>query len=182
MSKASEVIILAEDRRQKNLSLGFLKRWGYRSGRIRVLPLPAGAGAGEQYVREHYPMQLEALRRQREITAKALIVLIDADRRTTAETRNRLDAQARRHGLAAVTPGEPVCRFIPRRQIETWVVCLRGEPANEDDDYKARVQDAEPQSAGHDFGHQILAGSNPPASWVQSLRDAIPEALRVPRE
>ncbi|MGQ9917073.1 MAG: hypothetical protein ACUVS7_06625 [Bryobacteraceae bacterium] len=126
-------------------------------------------------------MALEALRKKLGETSKALIVLIDADPRTTTETRSSLNTQLQRNGVAAPAPGEPVCLFIPRRHIETWIVCLRGESANEQDDYKAGTEEKESQPAGYKFGEQLLACSGPAAHWVPSLKEAVSEALRVPR-
>lgn len=182
MSKASEIIALAEDRGHQNFARGFLDRWGYRGSKIRFVPLPAGGSSGEQYVREHYPVKLEALRRKLARTSKALIVLIEADRRTTAETRSSLDTQRQRNGVAPRASGEPVCLFIPKRNIETWVFCLLGRSANEQEDYRARTEEKESQLAGYDFGKQILECSGPAAHWVPSLKEAVPEARRVPRD
>lgn len=132
-------------------------------------------------MREHFPVELEALRKEFGKTSKALIVLIDADRRTTAETRSSLNAQLRRHGVAAATPDEPVCLFIPKRHIETWVVGLRGITVHEDADYKQQVAEDELQPAGRDFGDHVCR-NHIPEVWPRSLQEAVPEAHRVPRD
>ncbi|MEJ5366809.1 MAG: AAA family ATPase [Bryobacteraceae bacterium] len=63
MNKPSEVIVLAEDRRQQNFARGYLKSWGYEKRKVRFLALPAGRGAGEQYVRGRFPDELRACAR-----------------------------------------------------------------------------------------------------------------------
>ncbi len=181
MNKPSEVIVLAEDRRQQNFARGFLKSWGYKNRKVRFLDLPAGRGAGAQYVRERFPDELRALRKKLNMTAKALVVLIDADQRTTLEIRQALNAQLDSTDTDPIQTDEPVCLFIPKRNVETWVVCLLDGQANETDDYKPVVEDGQPQESGVRFGRAVRNGQAPQPNWVQSLKDAVPEAQLIPR-
>jgi len=75
----SQVIILAEDRRQQNLFRRFLLRCGVRSGQMRFSPLSAGKGCGEQWVRAAYPKEVQACRSRNAGASTGLIVIIDAD-------------------------------------------------------------------------------------------------------
>lgn len=39
-------------------------------------------------------------------------------------------------GLSPPTPNERIIHLIPKRNIETWVLCLTGEDVDEQSDYK----------------------------------------------
>lgn len=53
MSRASQVIVLAEDAMHQRFVLRYLERLGHSNHDVRFEPLPAGRGCGEQWVREH---------------------------------------------------------------------------------------------------------------------------------
>ncbi len=108
-------------------------------------------------------------------------MLIDADQRTTAEIRQALQEQLALTHAEPIQPDEPVCLFIPKRNVETWVVCLLDGQANETGDYKPVVKDGQPQESGVRFGEAVRNGQAPQPNWVQSLKDAVPEAQRIPR-
>lgn len=61
---ASRVIILAEDRRTQNLTYHLLVRLGYKKREIRKEALPAGKGAGNNYVLKNYVSQVKAAQKK----------------------------------------------------------------------------------------------------------------------
>ncbi len=50
----AQVVLLMEDKQHQTFLTRLLRALGYPSNKLRALPLPAGQGSGEQYVREHY--------------------------------------------------------------------------------------------------------------------------------
>ncbi len=89
-NRYSQIIILCEDRQHEVFIRHYLKKRHHITERqIRVMICPQGGGAGEQYVRREYPIQVKILR-QKQHLSKALITMIDADTQTVAERLNQL--------------------------------------------------------------------------------------------
>jgi len=140
MSKASEIIVLCEDKLQKVFVLRFLKK-GWKKGKydVTVVPYPQGGsgGAGEKHVRDNYPRQLTACRARHAGTI--LIVVMDADAGTVDEHHRELE-----RACSCVQPpvgvrqaSEPVVHVIPKRHIETWLAYLGNDDVDEDRSYRS---------------------------------------------
>ncbi len=140
MSRASDIIVLCEDRLQEVFVRRFLKRgWGIKQPPIRLVPYPhAGSGgAGEKHVRDNYPNQLKAFRTRHARTI--LIVVMDADTGTAEEHHRELE-----RACSCVQPpvgvrqaNEAVVHVIPKRHIETWLAYLDSVNVDEDCSYKS---------------------------------------------
>lgn len=178
MSKASQIIVLAEDRRQQTFVKRHLERAGYRTDQIRPEPLPAGKGSGELWVRQRYAKNVAAYRTRASRAATALVIAIDADVEDVARRAAQLARTLEDAHMTERAPDEAIAHFIPKRNIETWILCLVGGNVDEESDYSE-----------HDIHHQIepaavafFEGSRAlelPAHWVDSLRAAAPEARRL---
>ena len=136
MAKASRVIVLVEDERHKNFVYRYLRQRNYSHHDIVVEDLPSGRGCGEQWVRERYAENVGAYRYRAARAETALIVVIDADNgdvnRRNTQLRNALD-QA---NLQPRDNDERIAHLIPKRNIETWILCLTGTNVNELTDYR----------------------------------------------
>jgi hypothetical protein len=182
MSKASQIIVLTEDRRQQTFVLRFLERAGYRSDQIRPQPLPAGKGSGEQWVRQRYADNVAAYRIRAARAATALIIAIDADTNEITHRVNQLAQALEEANLPIRTAAEQIVHLIPKRNIETWVLCLNGGETDENTDYKNRTgshTDTQIKPAAIAFFEGSRSRSEPPAHWVNSLRSAVLEARRL---
>ena len=63
--------------------------------------------------------------------------MIDADTYTVQQRIDQLDQSLRNAGGSAIADdGEGIARLVPKRNIETWVLCLNNVQVNEDTDYK----------------------------------------------
>ena len=136
---ASQVIILAEDRRTQNLAYHLLVRLGYHKGSIRKEALPAGHGAGNNYVLKNYASQVKAS--QQRAAGTILLVHLDADAETVAHRLKQLSSCLQDDDV--VRDPQVVFHWIPKRNVETWLLWLL-VPATLDEaaDYK------------HDFEHK----------------------------
>jgi hypothetical protein len=115
-------VILCEDLQAQVFIRRALLRRGVESRRIRLVDLPSGSGAGEQYVRKQYPGEVEAHRSQVTHMAAALVVHIDADPGYTVAERHRQLAEALAEGgLAPRQPEERIGHLVPKRNMETWI-------------------------------------------------------------
>lgn len=127
MSKASQIIVLCEDRAHEVFVKRFLKRWGVKPRAIRVLPYPNGKGSGKKYVGDNISPEVKALRRRHASTI--LLVVQDADELTVDRTRSDLDAEI----LPPRRDDEPIAFIIPKWHIQTWIAYLDGENIDEED-------------------------------------------------
>lgn len=135
LSKPSLVVVLVEDERQQRLVRRYLRRVGYEPHDIRYVPLPGGAGCGEQWVRERYAAEVQEYRSRSARARTALVVAIDADT-VDADTRGRqLNNALAEAGSAVRGTAEMIVHLIPRRSVETWILCLNGENVDETTDY-----------------------------------------------
>src|SRR5579863_8537599 len=127
MSKPSEVIILAEDQTQQRLAYWYLRRLGLNRHVIRSGPLPGGKGSGEQRVRQNYTNSVHAYRTKSMNADTALIVMIDADTNTVKERLGQLSTTLKDAGLQPISKGEKIAHLIPKRNVETWILCLNNQ-------------------------------------------------------
>jgi hypothetical protein len=171
--RITDVLVLAEDKCQQNFAYHYLRSLGVDTRRIRKLSLPLG-GSGEQYVRGRYPEQV-GFCRQRD--HRNLVVAVDADLETVETRKRQLDDRLQESGLEPRSAGEKIAILVPRRNIETWIVALRGGLVNEERDYKTpRGCDNAAQAAQAFFARTRPRTPNLP---LDSLRKAVPEIRRI---
>ncbi len=140
MSKPSQVVILVEDQRQQQLIRRYLRQLGLDSHAMRF-QLPT-SGSGEQWVREQFPVELTAYRRRTARAETKLILVVDADTMIVADRLAQLDQQLAQTNIHPVhVDTEQVARLAPKRNVETWILCLVGTAVNETDDYKRTRND-----------------------------------------
>jgi hypothetical protein len=136
------VIILVEDNRHQQFVLRYLRRCGLEHHAMRFVHSPAGAGSGEQWVREQFAVEVKVCRRRRARAETALIVLIDADNFSVQERLAQLDRELVDAQTDRIRPdAEKIARLIPKRNIETWILCLHGILVDEEADYKRTPRD-----------------------------------------
>jgi hypothetical protein len=135
VAKPSQVILLVEDTLHEQLIFRYLRRLGFGIHAMRIVESPSGEGSAEQWVRERFAAEVEACRGRQAETR--LIVLIDADTHTVQERIAQLD-KALQEAEAPVIPDDTneIARLVPKRNIETWILCLNDLEVNEDTDYK----------------------------------------------
>lgn len=176
----SLVIVLAEDARHQGLIRKYLYRCGYEPHNIRMEALPSGRGCGEQWVRERYLEQVKAFRRRAASAATALIVAIDADTRKVSDRIRQLQRALSEAQETPRTDREAIVHLIPKRNVETWVLCLSGSLVDEETDYKG--DDDVPRritAAAANLFALARGTAVPPQSSIPSLRQAIPEIRRL---
>jgi hypothetical protein len=140
MANPSLVIALIEDIRQQHLVFRYLRRIGLESHAVRFIP-PL-SGSGEQWVREQFPVELTAYRRRSSRAETKLIAVIDADDFTLQDRLAQLDQKLQEADVELIRMEiEQVARLIPKRNIETWILCLDGVSVEEETDYKRPRRD-----------------------------------------
>jgi len=176
MTKVSRVTVLAEDENHQLFAERFLKRLGYGQHQIFQERVPNGAGSGEKWVRDNYGRAVLDYRRRSAKAATSLLVVIDADHHEPMRRQHQLEEALG----AARTEGERIAHLIPKRNIETWILCLDGQAVNELDDYsRDRGIDERIGPAARVFFDWTRPNAAVPNHCVPSLRAAIPEAHRL---
>ena len=179
MSSPSQVVILVEDQRHQSFVRQFLYRAGFFRHHLRLVSLPSGRGSGEQWVRERYANEVIAYRTRSASAKTALIVAIDADTWSVNDRLEQLQQTLRQADLDDRKNGEAIVHLVPKRNIETWILCLTGDDVDEHSDYRATDVDDRIKTAAATFFDWSRRGSTPDANCVASLLSAIPEAARL---
>ena len=130
MSRSVRVVLLCEDRQHETFVKQFLLRDGWNVRNIRPVISPHGRGSAEQFVRERFPIELQAVRAKRGERVW-LIVMIDGDDQGVSARRASLDDACTARGIAAVGHSENVLICVPTWSIETWFAFLAGEDVDE---------------------------------------------------
>lgn len=135
MGKPSLVVMVVEDGLHKQLVNRYLKRRGLRPHAIRMEISPSGDASA--WVRKRFAKEVCAYRSRQAQTA--LIVVIDADIGTVEARLRQLDQSLNdAHMKHLELEKEQIARLIPKRNVETWILCLNGQTVDEETDYKKR--------------------------------------------
>ncbi len=134
MSESVLVTILCEDLQTRCFIRQFLLKKGYNRHQLREVPVPRDAGgAGDKWVRERFPLELQAYRSRKHKAATCLIAAIDADPKRNAEIRRKwLNDACREQQISCREKADNILIPVPKRNIETWPAYLRGEDVDEE--------------------------------------------------
>jgi hypothetical protein len=142
MSNPSLVIVLLEDVHHRMLVYRYLIKSRLKTHQIRIVPSPSGQGSADVWVRNKFADEVSAYRVRHAKTATALIVVIDADTHTVQDRWRQLDQALKDAKKQTVdVANEQIARLVPKRNVETWILCLNGQTVDEDTDYKKRRDD-----------------------------------------
>ncbi len=179
--RIAELVVLAEDLRQGNFGWHYLKRAGHNYRQIRLEISPPGRGSGEQYVRERYPAEVKYYRSRSHSRSAALVVATDADMRTVAACEQRLERALLAAREVKRGDNERIGLLIPKRHIETWILCLSDESVNEGTDYKRARPDAgdKVKSSANRFFDLSRTAAEVPPECIPSLRRGLKEIRRL---
>ena len=142
MTGLRHITVLCEGSSDAAFIRRFLAKRGFDAKKVTVCEYPAGEGCGEKFVCTRYPQELKELRRWKN---RGLIVMSDADTKSTADRKRELNAACDAAGVPARKPGEPVLLAIPKRNSETWYKHLHGAAASECEGKEFKKSD------NHDF-------------------------------
>jgi hypothetical protein len=161
VSKPSLVIVIVEDDHHEMLVRRYLKKRGLVERQMTIKRSPSGEGSAENWVRKSFIKEVNAYRSRHAQTA--LIVVIDADIGTVQDRLRQLDQGLRENGKDPVdTRTEQIARLAPKRNIETWLLCLNGHAVDEETNYK-RTRD--------DWNELIRPAAETLLQWTRSKAD-----------
>lgn len=176
--RVSQAILLCEDAMHFSLMRAFLKCAGIhnvdRIFRDHVASRET-EGGNVGWVLKNFPTQLSALRARRSRAESMLIVMVDADETSCEERLRELSARVKADGLEPLEPDE-IKLLVPKRNVETWIMSLRGIDVNEHDDYKKRQAPSrdELKQAASSLYDWSRANAQLKNSCVPSLHQSLP--------
>jgi hypothetical protein len=180
VSKPSIVIVVVEDDHHEMLVRRYLKKRGLVEREMRIRRSPSGEGSAENWVRKTFADEVSRYRNRHAQTA--LIVVIDADTATVQHRLTQLDQALRDNGKETVDPGrERIARLVPKRNIETWILCLNGHLVDEETDCKTRSRDWNEliPPAAETLFQWARSKAELPNHCTDSLRNGINELKRL---
>jgi len=150
MSKASQIIVLCEDKAHEVFVKRFLKKgWGVKPRAIRVPPYPSGKGSGKKYVENQISQEVAALRQRHASTI--LLAIQDADELSLEQLKFNLDAKLQ----PSRGDNEPIAYIIPKWHIETWIAYLNGEKVDESQTFKKKYGEISESKDSHPFVDEL---------------------------
>ena len=180
--RIASIILLVEDLDHENLLRRYLRKLGHDNRQMRSVRTPSGCGSGEQFVRQSYASEVRSIRSQMARTKACLLAIIDADVGSTDDRRRQLERALQDADEPPRSSTEPILNLVPKRNVETWILCLNSIPVNEADDYHndPRVNAASVRQAATTLYEWTRPNFSLPASCVTSLRDCQTEFRRIP--
>ncbi len=148
MSKASEIVILCEDKAHDVFVRRFLKKgWGVKERAIRVVPYPCGKGSGKKHVEDKIGQETEAFRSR--YASTVLVVVRDADEDSVKNVQIILSNKI----VPPRQKSEQIAYIIPKWHIQTWIAYLAGEVVDESDGetYKKKNGTVSETKEGHEY-------------------------------
>lgn len=181
MPRPSLVVVVVEDERHRMLVYRYLRMRGLSPHEIRTKSSPAGQGSAEQWIRTMYAAEVRAHRVRRAKAAGVLIVVIDADTHAVHGRLTQLSQALEERGLQRLANDEQIAQLVPKRNVETWILCLTEHAVDEETEYKR---------TGHDWHELIpdaarrlfqLTGANValPENCIDSLRRGVNELNKL---
>jgi hypothetical protein len=182
MSKReAHVVVLDEDRQHTAFLSRLLQGLGVQRRRIRFLPPPADKSGGVGYVLDQYPDRVREHRRKAAHQGSLrLVVMVDADDATPDQRLRELDKRLELDGQAKRDAGEKIIVLVPRRNIETWIRWLEGNPVTEEEAYpKYTGAERKCQEAVQRLVELLHSGGDLPQDCPPSLRVAVEELRKL---
>jgi len=181
MSNPSMVIVLLEDDHHEMLIRRYLVNSGLKRHAMRIHRSPSGHGSAESWVLKRFAEETGEYRRRQARAGTALIVMIDADTHSVQDRLTQLDQALKDSGIKTVGKSERIARLVPRRNVETWILCLNGEAVKEETDYKSPKNNWNEliSTASEMLCEWTRSQTEPPNHCVDSLRTGVRELKRL---
>ena len=177
--KGVRVTLLVEDEALERFSREVLIDLGYSRHEIRVTNYPVGKGSAKDWVNNQYPVHVRTIR-SKSYQQLALVVGTDADEATVRERADRLVNSLENEGLAARQHQERIVLWIPKWNVETWLLYFAGDARDEDQNYRKDVTKPDYRAAGAAFVREFRSCMTDDSIDTQpSLKSAYAETKRL---
>lgn len=178
LSKDYQYQILCEDVQMRTFIQSVLTHQGINARKIRISNCPDGEGCGEAFVRREFAREYKILKSANYIR-KVLIVCTDADNLSVDERLKVLRNELENNRIKWEGASERIIMWIPKRQIETWIRLLKGEPVDEEMTFRHTGKPVSCKEEAKIFSMFCQDIANVDCSNVDSLKMAKDEYIRV---
>lgn len=179
-NRSAQIIGLCEDSQHYTFFYRLLKSLGFSRHQIRIEPAPDN-GAADQWVRNHYPDEVETYRRKSSHMSFGLITVIDADENTVQRRYQQLSDELAEESLDQRGKQEEICILVPKREIETWIYALSGQNVDENTKYDKLENEGDCQPAVEQLVEYLQDGW--PNDLISSLKRGCRELnTRLPND
>lgn len=129
------IVLICEDSQHEAFTRRFLAGMGWNTRELRVEKSPSASGSAEQWVRMKFPDELKIFRQRRQRAASALIAMIDADTQSVQERIQGFKDECNARHIPFRSADDATAIAAPKRNIETWIRHLEGQPCDEETAY-----------------------------------------------
>jgi len=173
------VTLLVEDRSLERFAREVLRELGFHRGEVYVIGYPAGCGSAKQWVEKRYPIEVRAYRRKVNSQQVALLVGTEADQQTVKHRLGNLASKLTDAGLAVRNDDERVALWVPKWNVETWILHLSGEAIDEEKNYKNKVTKPDYRGVARAFVSDFRKSPSERSAALPSLEVAFEETRRL---
>ncbi len=187
MSKGIRIVVVCEDQEQQGLLRRYMETCGIDISRdVDFKPIPSrlvgvpSKDSGTKRVREEFVKELRACRAVQARRKVLLVTMIDADKPEWNLESRRKQLETALDDERPLTPNDPYVRFVPKRNVETWIRAALGYVVNEKEDYKkTQPSKAEIRTAARQIHGWARNRPDPGPTCVDSLRQSLADWRRI---
>lgn len=173
------VTVLVEDRALERFAREVLLKLKIDRRDIRSEVAPAGRGSAKQWVEQRYPIELKTHRSKAHFQQIALLVGTEADEQTVTDRLRHLAFKVTDAGFADRNETERIALWVPKWNVETWILHLSGENVDEQDNYKNEVSGPDYRAVAGAFVDSFRVSPDERSATLPSLEVAFEETRRL---
>ncbi len=178
-SNRTSIVVLCEDIQQEVFARKYLMEKRRVKDRSKITPkvCPSGKQSGEQFVRENFPREVKTLR-QYPKEDRALVVVIDADTYSIQHRLEQLNESLTNDNQMPRQKAERISVFVPKRNIETWIIFGQGQSVDEEKPYPKLRKESDCSDAVRRLANEVCTKLLPDHA-PSSLHHACEEIKRI---
>ena len=173
------VTVLVEDRALERFAREVLLVLRFHRREMRFEVHPAGRSSAKQWVEKRYPVEMRTYRSKVKFQQIALLVGTEADEQTVAHRSRNLAAKLTDAGLAGRNDDERIALWVPKWNVETWILYLSGEDVDEEANYRTKLRDPDYPAVAKAFVSRFHVSSDERTATLPSLEMAFEETRRL---
>ncbi|NQU24213.1 MAG: hypothetical protein HQ567_23270 [Candidatus Nealsonbacteria bacterium] len=178
-SKGVRVTVLVEDRALERLAREVLYRLGFARREVYVEGYPVGRGSAKQWVEKQYPGKVRTYRSKASFQQIAMLVGTDADEQTVKHHFDCLDSALKDAKLTQCGDDERIVIWVPKWNVETWMLHLCGEDVDEMENYKNKLKNPDFAAIAKCFVDRFHTSGSGSSGLLPSLQVALKETARL---
>lgn len=177
--KGVRVTIIVEDEALERFSREVLIEFGFSRHELRVEKCPAGKGSAKDWVNKRYPVEVQIMRSKAHQNL-GVVVGTDVDELSVIQRAGRLAEALQNADVEARRGNEQIVFWMPKWNIETWILYFSGDVRDEDGNYKDSVRNPDYPNAARAFFEEYRNYKVSTEIETQpSLRSAYEETKRL---